>query len=220
MKEKYESMKLEDQEIITHINDYKSHSALKRFIKLKSIDLSSEVAKYARLKYLELKKAESKKYYEKNRKNKISHNKYLRSISLCKYKSSLENYLDKELNEIERTYLNNKLKQFEPKLKKKVISKEYKYLDIINKCNNITTLQTYKTFTDITKYELNIIANKIKNINHKIKNINHKKHKENIEKPCIQRDVEQQINYEKTKDKMMKDFLLNGGKIKVYDFGL
>lgn len=219
MKEKYESMTLEDQEIIAHINSYKSHSALRRFIKLKSIDLSSEVAKYARFKYLELKKEESRKYYEKNKENKISNNKYLKSISLCKYKSALEKYLDKDLNEIERTYLNNKLKQFEPKLKKKqktkkkVISKEYKYLDIIDKCNNTTTLQTYKTFTDITKHELNII-------NNKIKKINQNKYKENFDKSYIQRDVDQQIGYQKTKDKMMEEFLSKGGKIKVYDFGL
>ena len=97
--------------------------------------------------------------------------------------------------------------------KPKVVSKEYKYLDIIDKCNNTTTLQTYRTFTDITQYELKIIANKIKQINQE-------KHKENLEKSYIQRDVEQQISYQKSKDKMMKDFLAKGGKVKVYDFGL
>ena len=154
-------MTLEEQEIIAHIDSYKSHSALRRFIKIKSIDLSSEVAKYARFKYLELKKEEWRKYYEKNREKRISHNKYLRSISLCRKKETLESYLDKDLNKEERTYLNNKLKQFMPKpkpkkrvSKSKVVSKEYKYLDIIDKCNNTTTLQTYRTFTDITQYEL------------------------------------------------------------------
>lgn len=220
MRRKYDSLTLEEQDIIKKIHDFQSHSGLKYFIKSESINLSESAADYARLRYLELKRQEWREYYNKHKQDKLSNNKYLRYISLCKTKEGLEKYLDKDLNDNERTYLNNRLEEFKPKpkIKKEIKIKEtktnqYKYVDIIEKCNNTTTLRTYKTFTDLTKYELDLI-------NKKIKQINHDTHKENLEKSYIQLEVEQQLEYQRDKDIMMKEWLAKGNKPKVYDFGL
>lgn len=134
-------------------------------------------------------------------------NRKYESMTLEEQEYARLKYLELKRAEWRKYYEKNKKNKIPDK------PKQYKYLDIIDRCNDTSTLRTYKTFTDITQYELKIIANKIKQINQE-------KHKENLEKSYIQRDVEQQISYQKSKDKMIKDFLAKGGKIKVYDFGL
>lgn len=209
MRRNYKSLKLDEQDIISVIDTYQATASLRAFIKRESINLSEEATEYAWKRVKELKRKEYKKYY------KSTGNKYLAHIKTAKRKAKLESYLDLDLSETERQLVLDKLKVIGNKKpsQQTVRMKHYKYLDIIDKCNNVTTLQTYKTFTDLTKYELEVICKKINSLNKEA-------YVKQIEDSYIKRDVEQQIAYEKNKDKMLKDFLAKGGKIQYYDFGL
>lgn len=205
-------MRLDEQDIIAKIDKYKTYNNIRLFINKNCMNLSVEVVEYAWKKARELKRAEYRKY------RKLTPNPYLAHIKTSKRKAKLEEFLTLKLTKTERDLVLAKLKKIAQDEKKGIRPeskrmRQYKYLDIIDKCNNTSTLNTYRTFTDITQYELDAIAKKIKRLNHD-------NHQEKIEKSFIQRDVEQQLLYQKQKDKMMKDFLSKGGKIKVYDFGL
>lgn len=209
MRRNYKSLSLEEQDLIAVIDTYKTSHSLRLFFRRESQNISKEAGEYIAKKIKQLKRAEYEKYY------KHSENKYLHHITTAKRKAKLESYLLLDLSDKERKLVLKKLKDIgdKPPEEQTVRMRHYKYLDIIDRCNNVTTLQTYRTFTDITKYELKVIAIKINKLNKEY-------FRKKLEESDIKKDINQQIEYEKTKDKMMKEFLAKGGTIKHYDFGL